>query len=136
MLTLSSRTAWTSAVPIALGSAVNITISLVGAPHYGVWAVAGSTIVGNAITSAILWRKAQIVLGWSLGSVSRALAGPLGAGAVAAALAASFVGYTEGRLLPSLGLCAAALLSGLSVLAFIIWRNKWKSIASVPIASR
>jgi O-antigen/teichoic acid export membrane protein len=136
MLTLSSRTAWASAVPIALGSAVNITISLVGAPHYGVWAVAGSTLIGNAVTSVLLWQKAQRVLNWNWGSVSRALAGPLGAGGTAAALAASLASSTGGRLLPSLGLCAAAVLSGLLVLCFIMWRNRWTSITSVSTASQ
>jgi hypothetical protein len=135
MLTLSSRTAWASAVPIALGSAANITISLLGAPHYGVWAVAGSTLIGNTITSVLLWRRAQLMLGWGGGSVSRALAGPLAAGGAAAALAASLRSSTGGRLLPSLGLCAAAVLSGLLVLSFVLWRNRWTSKTSVPSAS-
>jgi hypothetical protein len=135
MLTLSSRTAWASAVPIAIGSAVNITIALVGAPHYGVWAVAGSTLIGNFVTSVLLWRKARHVLSWTWGSVSRALAGPLGAGGASAALAVSLIGYAGGRLLPSLGVCAAAVLSGLVVLSLFMWRSGWKSRASVSIVS-
>jgi O-antigen/teichoic acid export membrane protein len=135
MLTLSSRTAWASAIPIALGSAINITISLLGAPHYGVWAVAGSTLIGNAVTCLILWRRAQRVLGWSVGSVIRTLATPLAAGGAAAALAGSLYGYSGGRLLPSLGVCAAAVLSGLLVLSFSMWRSGWKSRASISIAS-
>lgn len=136
MLTLSSKTAWASAIPIALGSAMNITISLLGAPHYGVWAVAGSTIVGNTITSVLLWRKARHVLGWDRGSVGRTLAVPLAAGGASAALALSLVDYAEGRLLQSLGVCAAAASAGLLMLSFMMWRNKWKSITSVPIAHR
>lgn len=135
MLTLTSKTAWASAVPIALGSAVNITISLLGAPHYGVWAVAGSTIVGNAITSVILWRRARRVLGWAPGAVGRALAVPFAAGSVSAALAVSLVDYAGGRLLPSLGVCTAAAGSGVLVLSFLMWRSRWTSRASVSIAN-
>lgn len=135
MLTLSSKTAWASAVPIALGSAVNITISLLGAPHYGVWAVAGSTLVGNAITSVILWRRARRVLGWGAGSVVRTLAVPLAAGGASAALAMALLEFTGGRLLPSVGVCAAAVTSGLLVLSFLMWRIGWKSRGTISIAS-
>jgi hypothetical protein len=131
MLTLGGKTAWVSALPIAAGSAVNIAISIGLAPYYGVWAVAGSTIVGNTISSVILWKRARSMLGWSAASVAQAFAPPLACGCAAAALAASLSGYARSALLPSALVCAGAVLLGLLVLSFGMWRSGWKPKAAV-----
>ena len=51
MLALGGRTAWGPALPIVAGSLANVAISVAGAARYGTWAVAGSTVVGNLLTT-------------------------------------------------------------------------------------
>lgn len=89
MVMLSARTGWACAVPIFIGSAINLGISVTFADEYGVWAVAGSTIVGNTITLFLMWATARHLLEWSLMDVLTALAPFITAVVIGAAL-----GYT------------------------------------------
>jgi O-antigen/teichoic acid export membrane protein len=123
MLTLSGRTAWASAVPIAIGGAANISISIAGAPYYGIWAVAGSTIIGNAITSVLVWWRATKTLNWGAGAVARAFLPPCASGAAAAAVAWPLAGYASRGALESLLVCSAALVAAGVTLMGIMTRS-------------
>lgn len=65
MVMIGGRTAWSCAIPIAAGSVVNLVISVAGAQTFGVWAVAGSTLVGNLVTAVLMWRVATRTMDWS-----------------------------------------------------------------------
>ena len=115
MVMLSARTGWACALPILAGSALNLTLSISGAPIYGVWAVAGSTIVGNAVTLGLMWRNARKILGWSVprlfGGVAPAFAAAAGAGVSGALMAP----WAHGGFVASLTSCV--VVTALGVLA-------------------
>ena len=119
MVMLGGRSAWQCATPIVVGSLVNLTLSISLSPYYGVWAVAGSTVVGNAITFSMMWPQARRILGWSVGRIVATIAPGL------AALAAS---VTLGLLLrplvdhwaTSLGACALVSVVGLGAAASVM----------------
>ncbi len=102
-LTLGGRSAWRAALPLTVGYAVNVAVTFAGASRYGVVAVAGGTLLGNIVTSVLLWRRAGEVVGGGSGFAVRALA-PVGL----AGLAALIVGVSIGRL-PFEGLLASLL---------------------------
>lgn len=132
MLTLGGRTAWASAIPIALGSAVNIGVSLLGAPHYGFWAVAGSSILGNGVTALLIWWSATRMLGWGPVSVLRTFAAPIACSAVATAIGLALSGYARHSLLPSIAACAAMMLLGCAALSIMLWRSARADDAPLP----
>lgn len=88
MVMLGGRTAWDCAVPIVVGSVINLTLSIAFAPRLGVWAVAGSTLVGTTVTLGMMWWRARRILGWTIGRVLGTLSPPLSALGVSAALGA------------------------------------------------
>ncbi len=94
-LTLAGRSAWDAALPLASGYAVNLAISVTFAERYGVVAVAGGTLLGNAATSIALWSRARSLLGWRARAVATALA-PVGAAAVVALVTGSALAATGG----------------------------------------
>lgn len=94
-LTLGGRTAWAGAIPLGIGCLANLAISLVGAPHCGVWAVAGGTVAGNLLGGTLAWICARRLLGWSAGTVGRAVLPAAVAGATSLGAGAAL-----GHLLP------------------------------------
>lgn len=122
-LTLGAKSAWTAATPLVLGYAVNVVFSFVLVSSLGVWAVAGGTLLGNALTSVLLWSRAAHLLGWDLRAVVRTLA-PVVAGGAAALGAGLLVGHTLGDgLASSLAGCAATTGLGLSATALLARRS-------------
>lgn len=102
MVMLSARTGWSCAVPILIGSTLNLVLSISGAPFYGVWAVAGSTIVGNAVTLVLMWRNAQQILGWSPARLAGGLGPAFASGIAAGTTGALLQGFAHQGFLPSL----------------------------------
>jgi O-antigen/teichoic acid export membrane protein len=122
-VTLGARTAWSAAIPIVLGATVNVIISVAGASSFGVWAVAGGTVIGNILLAALMWRGARSLLGWSVGHVARSLA-PVAAAALSAlACGAALSTFASGGPFRSLAACvltsvfgcAAALVTSVGV---------------------
>jgi O-antigen/teichoic acid export membrane protein len=111
-LTLGARTPWEAARPIVLGAVVNVAISILGARAYGVWAVAGGTVVGNLIVTVMMWSRARLLLEWKAGRVARALA-PVGAAGLVSLLSAlALSGFAERGALWSLSACVMATAAG------------------------
>lgn len=89
MLALGGRTAWGPALPIVAGSLANVTISIAGASRYGAWAVAGSTVIGNALTTVWMLVRARDLLQWRVIEVARVFVGPLAGSLLSAGLSCS-----------------------------------------------
>ncbi|WP_437681774.1 hypothetical protein [Sorangium sp. So ce131] len=121
-LTLSGRTAWATAVPAALGAAVNLSISVFGSPRYGIWAVAGSTAVGSLVKTSLAWRNASRLLGYGLRDVARAFAPPLLGGLASLGTAWALRDRALTGALASAASCAAAALVGAAVCGALLWR--------------
>jgi O-antigen/teichoic acid export membrane protein len=122
MLTLSGRTAWATAVPAAIGSLVNVTISVLGSPRYGIWAVAGSTVVGGVVMTLLVWINARRVLGYGFAQIGRAFAPPLTSGLVSLAVAWALRGFARTHALASLASCAVAMGAGALVGTLLFWQ--------------
>lgn len=112
MVMLGGRTAWSCAVPIVVGSLLNLSISIALAPRFGVWAVAGSTVIGNALTFGLMWRQAKRILGWSGTQVALTLAPGLSALFVTAGLGLLLRPHVESWYV---SLLASLLVSGLGI---------------------
>lgn len=54
-LMMSARSAWTTAVPLAVGYGVNLVVTVLGAPLLGAVAIAGGHVVGSLITGTMVW---------------------------------------------------------------------------------
>ncbi len=110
MLTMSATSVWVVAVPIAGTAALNVFISIAGASRFGVWAVAGGTVVGNFASCALAWRLVRRAAGWDWTRVLGLLAPPLAAVALAALLSALLANLaTRGPLASALVvLCSTA----------------------------
>lgn len=111
-LTLGARSPWEAAQPIVLGAVVNVAISVAGARSYGVWAVAGGTVVGNLIVAVIVWKRARLLLRWKRARVAQALAPVFAAGAGAFLVGSALTGVASRGPFASLGACAAAMGAG------------------------
>jgi O-antigen/teichoic acid export membrane protein len=77
---------------IAIGSAVNVVLSVAGGYAFGAWAVAASTLAGNSVLALLVWRRSYRSFNWSPIVVLRVwlpIAGSGIVGAVAAALCQS-----------------------------------------------
>jgi O-antigen/teichoic acid export membrane protein len=123
MLTLGARTPWVTAVPIAAGSVLNMGISIMGAPHFGIWAVAGSTVIGNLVTSSLVWHKAGRFLGYGLRDTAMTLVLPLGGGLVSLAVSWALSGVARLHTAANIVVCIAAMFTGLAVAAFLMARR-------------
>jgi O-antigen/teichoic acid export membrane protein len=130
MLTLGGRTAWATAVPAAVGGAVNLGISVFGSPRYGIWAVAGSTVVGGLVMTSMVWMNARRMLGYSLAQVGRTFAPPAAAGLVSLAVAWALAGFAHANALASLASCVVALAAGALVGGLLLWRLSPRAIAA------
>ena len=120
MVMLGARTGWSCAVPIIIGSSVNLVISISLAPYYGIWAVGGSTIVGNTITCMLLWWRAKRMLTWNLGRVLLRLLPSLSAGAVSLAAGWALRGFAHGGPGQSLAACVVVMAAGLATAAALM----------------
>jgi len=112
MVMLGGRTAWECAVPIIVGSVLNLAISIGFAPYYGVWAVAGSTVVGNVVILVLMWWRARRILGWGLGRLLGTVLPGLGAVCVSVSAGLALRPWVE-HWATSLG--ASVLVSGAGV---------------------
>lgn len=130
MLLVAGRTAWEAAVPKAIGSLVNLAISLGGAARFGIWAVAGSTLAGNLVHAALAWRKAGRLMGSGVRLALHLLAPVLLATVVAATVAFALRGFASGGPLPSLLACVATTVAGACVTALVLRRGPGLSLAS------
>ena len=113
MVMLGAKTGWTCALPILIGSTLNLVLSISFARELGVWAVAGSTIVGNAVTLVLMWRNAVRLLGWSVGRLAGGLGPAVGAGALAGAAGLLLDGFAQNGFVPSLVSCIAVTAAGI-----------------------
>jgi O-antigen/teichoic acid export membrane protein len=55
-LNVGAKSQWQAATPHLIGAVFNAVITLAGARPLGVWAIAGGTIVGNAVTALLTFR--------------------------------------------------------------------------------
>ncbi|MGK3994388.1 lipopolysaccharide biosynthesis protein [Sorangium sp. So ce1024] len=124
-LTLSGRTAWATAVPAAIGAAVNLSISVLGAPRYGIWAVAGSTVVGSLVKTTLAWINASKLLGYGARDVARAFAPPVAGGLASLATSWALRGPARAGALASAASCAGAAVVGAVVCGALLW---WLSL--------
>lgn len=113
-VTLGARTAWSAAIPIVLGAAVKFILSVSGAGSFGVWAVAGGTVVGNLLLAVLMWKSARSLLGWSAGHVARSLAPVIAAALSALAVGMALSGFASGGAWKSLAACALTSFFGCS----------------------
>jgi O-antigen/teichoic acid export membrane protein len=124
MVMLGGRTAWDCAVPIVIGSLVNLVISVSLAPHFQVWAVAGSTVAGNVLTFVLMWRRAKRILDWSFGRVVEVLAPGLSAAAVSVGVALALRPLVDHPAW-SLGACMLTTALGVAAAALVMrWRGR------------
>ena len=121
MVMLAAPSGWSCAVPIVLGSGVNLALSVGGATEYGVWAVAGSTVVGNALTCVLMWNAARPLLGWNALGIFRALAPGLAAAVAAGSVALALRVAAQESLALSIIACAVTGVVGLGA-AFAAFR--------------
>jgi O-antigen/teichoic acid export membrane protein len=111
-LTVSSASAWDVALPMLLGNALNIALSLAGVRYLGVWGVAGGTVCGNLLIALLIWSKARVLLGWSAVDVAWTLA-PIGAaGLVSLSLGWALAPLTLGEPLASALICMGVTVLG------------------------
>ncbi len=132
MVMLSARTGWSCAIPIVIGSALNLAVSISGAGHFGIWAVAGSTVVGNSVTLLLMWTQARRLLGWPLLRTLGALAPLALAGTVAATVGSSLAGFAHDGFLASLGVCILTTALGCGAGALVMRIRAARRSAEVP----
>lgn len=73
LLTMASSSTWNATRAVFFGSVVNVAISVGGLSTFGAAAVAGGTLIGNAVSTTLAWRGASDLLGWSRADIVRAL---------------------------------------------------------------
>jgi O-antigen/teichoic acid export membrane protein len=112
MVMLSAPTGWSCAIPILIGSAASLAIAVAGASTYGVWAVAGSTVIGNAITCVLMWNAARPLLGWGLSRLLLALSPGLAAAVAAGGVGLALRTLALGNVALSLVVCTVTGLAG------------------------
>jgi O-antigen/teichoic acid export membrane protein len=120
MVMLSAPSGWSCAVPIVIGSIVNLVISVALAPHYGIWAVAGSTIVGNTLTFLLIWATARSLLSWRFSEVLVALSPGLAAGVAAGGVGFALHAFAHTGLSGALIGCTVTGLFGIGAAALVL----------------
>lgn len=111
-LALGAKSPWSASVPLLVGSLVNLALALALARPLGAYAVAGSTLVGNLVTSVLVLRGAQALLAFEPSALARMLLAPLSAGLASASIAL-LVGPRFGTPGMALVACAVAVAGGL-----------------------
>lgn len=128
MLTLGGRTAWATAVPAACGTLVSLCISVFGAPRYGVWAVAGSTVIGSLVMTSMVWSNARKMLGYGLGEIALTFAPPAAGGLVSLVVAWTLHGFARSHPAASLASCVIAMAAGVAAFAPLLWKLSPRAI--------
>ncbi|NUP04854.1 MAG: oligosaccharide flippase family protein [Polyangiaceae bacterium] len=118
-VTLGGRSAWDAAVPLSLGYAVNLAISLAGASRFGILAVAGGTLIGNIVTGALVWKRGRALLGWDPSAVGRLLTPVAIAGLCACTVGLALGALPVDSALGSIVSCTVAMAAGLAALALV-----------------
>jgi hypothetical protein len=118
-LMLGGTTPWESAGPIVAGYIVNLGVSILAAPRFGVWAVAGGTLLGNTLTSILLWDRGRRLLSWSLPTVGSALAPLAAAGCASATASLLLSSVAERGALWSVSICVATTVFGCGAAVFV-----------------
>ena len=118
-ITVGGRSAWDTARVIALGCGLNVAISFAGVAHFGVWAVAGGTVVGNALIAVLLWRRALQSFGWRAAQLGRALLPLCAAGAVSLLAGLALRAPSSSGPWASFGACAVTSLLGCAAAAAV-----------------
>lgn len=134
-LMVSGRTAWDAAVPLVLGYAVNIALSVLFVDHLGVLAVAGGTLLGNVLTTSLLWARALQRFGWTLGHVAAVVRPAVLAGTVALTMGWLFSPTTG--VFASLLATAVVTLCGLGAGGWLAFGKRspiGRSAAAAPAA--
>ncbi len=126
MVMLGGRTAWSCAVPIAAGALVNLIISVAGAQAYGVWAVAGSTLIGNVVTAFLMWRAAWRLVSWDTRDVLGVVVPLLLATLPAVAIAWALRGWALHGPWQSLTACFVVTLAGTGLMS-VSARRMWSA---------
>jgi O-antigen/teichoic acid export membrane protein len=107
--TLTSKSAWSAALPIVVGSAVNVALSLALVGPIGASGVAAATAVGNAVVAIWTWRALRSEGVLDVREVALALA-PVGVIAlVSHAIAWSLRSFASAGLAHSIAACAVAM---------------------------
>jgi O-antigen/teichoic acid export membrane protein len=135
MLTLGGRTAWSTAVPAACGTLVNLCISVFGAPKYGVWAVAGSTVIGSLVMTSMVWSNARKILGYGLGEIALTFAPPAAGGLISLFVAWTLHGFARLHPAASLASCVIAMTAGVAVGAPLLWKLSTRAVGPSASAS-
>ena len=121
-LTVGGRSAWEGAVPLAIGCGVNVAITFGAASRGGVWAVAGGTVVGNAVIALLVWHRVRRSFGWSGEQVARAIA-PTVAAATTAVLAGLLLApFSMRGVLASVFSCLITMVLGCGAAALVATR--------------
>ena len=127
-LLLGGRTAWASAAPIIAGSLLNVTALLALARAGGVWAAAGSTLLGNALTTVLVWSKARRLLRWSARDVASALAPMAAAGAASLSVGWALADRGAASLAGSAAACMLTTATGLAAGAWVALRRPTRAV--------
>jgi hypothetical protein len=120
-LMLGGRSGWSSAGPLAAGHAVNAVVSFGLAPRFGIWAVAGGTLLGAICSSLLIWRAISRVLGWRVTDVVAVLAPPAAGGGLACVTAMWLANGSDGGVIEGLARCAITIVIGLASTAGCMW---------------
>ncbi|MCA9582488.1 MAG: polysaccharide biosynthesis C-terminal domain-containing protein, partial [Myxococcales bacterium] len=129
MVMLGSRTAWSCAKPIMTGAIVNVVISVSLSPFvplYGIWAVAGSTLVGNCVAAILMWRESRRLLEWNARDLITVFV-PIGATALVSGLAGwALRPFAFSHTLASLGSCILVTALGVGVMV-LFSKKMWSA---------
>jgi hypothetical protein len=120
MLMLGGRTAWAGALPAAIGSLLNVAISVGGAARYGIWAVSGSSIAGNLVMTSLVWLGARRMLGYGARDVAGIFAPPLAGGLVSLGVAWALVGFARVNVVAAFASCVVAMGAGMLIVALLL----------------
>ncbi len=139
-LALGAKSPWGAGVPLLVGALVNLCLALALARPLGAYAVAGSTLVGNLVTAALVLRGVRAMLGLEVAALARMLAAPASAALASVAIVELFgqlgrlglLGSGADKAGGALVVCALACLGG--VLAGLVAMRA--AYASASRASR
>lgn len=123
MVALGGKTGWEGAIPIIIGSATNLAISIGLAWKFGVWAVAMSTVGGNAITFVFMWKRARDLLGWSVGQLMGVLTPSFLVLLASVAVATLLRSFSLHGMWQSIVACTATMIAGGLVVAIFLRRG-------------
>lgn len=130
--TLTSKSAWSAARPIVVGSAVNVALSLALVRPLGPSGVAAATAVGNAIVVAWTWRALRREEILDDRETVRALAPIFAVMAVAHAIAWNLSAFANASLVHSIVACAISMGVPLAVAALVLRAKRAPALALEP----